>query len=99
MPQLAEAETLRQQARDLLRSSCYLPQVRDAILQTYSADAEAVPLPPESKGASARVLFADPELRSSVSAWTEQNLEGWRVVHHTPFASQITGRTTRLRRG
>lgn len=79
MPQLTEAETLRQEARDLLRSSCYLPPVREAISQTYSADAEAVPSPPENNGTSARVLFADPELRSSVSAWTEQNLEGWRV--------------------
>ena len=79
LPNVKEAEFLRQEARNLLGMSCHLQPVRDPICSSYTIQPKSEIVLPESETSVAQLLYADSELRAAVGTWTASNLDGWRV--------------------
>lgn len=78
LPPIPEANPWRQQARNLLDNSCSLGPIRDAVESTYDV-APSKNLKPNTNSMVAQLLQEDTELRSAVSQWFTEHLEGVRL--------------------
>lgn len=80
LPDVTEARSWRDGARQLLEASCHLGPIRDSVHPGYivnpGAQDETLPT---SHEAVAQLLLADSELRVAVADWMAENLEGWRI--------------------
>ena len=79
LPDIAAAESLRLEARELLDASCYLGPLRPSTKPSYPVQVSETRALPETDESVAQMLYADTELRAAVGSWTAQNLDGWRV--------------------
>ena len=93
LPDVADSQRLRSDARDLLSLSCHLRPVRDPIRSSYAIQGGATSPLPEDNESVAQLLYSDVELRSAVGTWTEQNLDGWRAdLRQNLDVFQLVGR-------
>jgi hypothetical protein len=79
LPDVHNAQHLRLEARRLLDMSCHLQPVRDPIHPSYTVQPTSDVMLPETNQNVAQLLYADSELRGAVGAWTNSNLDSWRV--------------------
>ena len=79
LPDWPEAEPWRQGAQRLLDASCRIGPMRDLVSSSYSVTPNVPRGKPSTQEMAAQMMLADPELRTEVGKWMEQNLEGWRV--------------------
>ena len=80
LPDVKEARSWRDGARELLEASCHIGPIRDSVRPGYQVNrgAQDESLPTNNE-AVAQLLLADSELRVAVGDWMAENLEGWRV--------------------
>jgi hypothetical protein len=80
LPDVKQARSWREGARELLEASCHIGPIRESVQSGYvvsrSAQDQSLPTGHE---AVAQLLLADGELRVAVGDWMAENLEGWRV--------------------
>lgn len=97
LPDSRTAEALSHEARALLDASGYLDPVRNRIEPQYPIRPPTSRDIPTSSTMAAQFLQNDLELRSSVSAWMEDAMAGWRI--DTPVTLdmfELQGRRTNL---
>jgi hypothetical protein len=80
LPKIQKISQWRDEAAQLLSASCRIQPLRDSILSSYSVDKVAsLGVKPSKNEQVAQLLLNDIELRTAVSAWMAENLEGWRI--------------------
>lgn len=79
LPDIAEAEPLRREAKELLRNSLHVGPSREPARPQYPVPSESVVEFSVETDQVAQLLYSDSEIRTDIGKWTAENLDGWRL--------------------
>lgn len=80
LPATNDFSVIRSTSKRILENSCYLGPIRDKVKSSYTSTSElGTETKPSDTTSVVSMLQHDLELRTRISEWMVQNLEGWKI--------------------